>query len=201
MKRGKGLNIWFMVTLLFAMVGCAVSDVDRKVDFRRYKTFAWEKSVDKTENPIYNSDLINKNIKTTIEVEFAKRGIAFDPKDPDLVVSYKSYTEKKEAVSAGTAYGPYPFFPRMFYSYHYGWMFPYGVYNNPDRYTFTEGTLIVDIADGKTKEMIWRGTVSGNVDNVKKLQKQIEKGIRAIMKKYPVPESDNLLLPDQNTVS
>jgi hypothetical protein len=61
--------------------------------------------------------------------------------------------------------------------------------------------LIVDIKDGESKEIIWRGTVSGNVDNVRKLQKQIEKGIKAIMKKYPVPANDKLVLPDKKDVS
>ena len=197
----NGLNIVLIVTLLFTMAGCAVTDVDRSVDFNRYRTFAWGDSEVKVSNPKYNSDLINKNIKTTVENELAKRGITADSKDPDFLISYQTYTEKKETVTGGIPYSPYGLFPFRFYPYGFGWgWFPYA-YNPPRTNTFTEGTLIIDIEDARSKEVIWRGTVSGNVDNTKKLQRQIQKGIRAIMKKYPVPAPDKLVLPNEDNVS
>lgn len=202
MKR-IGLNIFVMLTLLLVAAGCAVTDVDRKADFNRYRTFSWGASEIKVENPVYNSDLINKNIKTTVENEFAKRGIVLDRKDPDLVVSYHTYTEKKEQLTNNYPYyGGYGFFPR-FYSYGFGWGFPYAGYYGygaAQPRTYTEGMLIIDIADANSKEVIWRGTVSGNVDNIKKLERQIEKGVRAIMKKYPTPASDKIQLPDKDAI-
>jgi hypothetical protein len=194
----NGLNIILIVTLLFAMAGCAVTDVDRSVDFNGYRTFAWGDSEIKVTNPGYDSDLINKNIRTTVESELAKRGITADAKDPDFLISYKTYTEKKETVTGGSAYGPYRLYPFRFYPYGFAWgWLPYA-YNPPRTDTYTEGTLIIDIEDARSKETIWRGTVSGNVDNMKKLQRQIQKGIRAIMKKYPVPAQDTLVLPSEN---
>jgi hypothetical protein len=67
--------------------------------------------------------------------------------------------------------------------------------------TFTEGTLIIDITDSKTKELVWRGTVSGNVDNVGDLEKQIRKGIKAILKKYPVTPQQPLPVEDKDAIS
>jgi hypothetical protein len=200
MKR-TGLNIVLVVTLLFSIAGCAVTDVDRSVDFSRYKTFAWGPSEIKTDNPKYKSDLINKNIKATVEDEFAKKGITRNTKDPDFLISYNTYTEEKESVSGGSPFygGAYPFYPMRFYRYRWG--FPYGMYNPPRTYSYTEGTLIIDITDRATKEVIWRGTVTGNVDNTKKLQRQIQKGIKAIMKKYPVATPDRLELPNEKDLS
>jgi hypothetical protein len=199
------LNFVLLACLLFGMAGCAVTDVDRKVDFSRYRTFAWGESDIKIQNPVYNSGLINKNIKTTVENEFAKRGITLDRKHPDLVVSYHTYTENKQHVSAANNaypfYGGYGFYPR-FYGYGFGWGMPYyGGYSSMN-YPYTEGTLIIDIADSRTDEVIWRGTVSGNVDNIKKLERQIEKGIKAIMKKYPAVPADQekLKLPEKNAI-
>jgi hypothetical protein len=62
----------------------------------------------------------------------------------------------------------------------------------PARRQYTEGTLILDIVDHQTDELVWRGSVSGNVDDVSTLKKQIEKGIKAIMKKYPVMPGERL---------
>lgn len=169
------------------MTGCAVTDFDRTIKFSNYKTFAWGKTNVKVMNPVYESDLIHKNIKRTIEEEFAKRGIVKQKNNPDFLVNYQTYTEEKEKTSGRPYFAspflyPYGFSPFM---YRWGWGFPYG-YGMPQTDKYTEGTLIIDILDTKTMELIWRGTVAGNVDDVAKLQKQIDKGVRAIMKKYPV---------------
>jgi len=61
--------------------------------------------------------------------------------------------------------------------------------------------LIIDILDAKSNEVVWRGTVTGKVDDVANLQKQIDKGIRAIMKKYPVtPDSAPISLDKKDNV-
>jgi hypothetical protein len=201
MKRVINFYLIF-AALLLLVTSCAVTDIDREVDFNRFKTFAWGTSEIKTENPVYNSDLINKNIKTTVENEFAKRGINYNSESPDFLVSYHTYTEQKQETSQNNAfYGPFMPFGFGFYPFGYGMRFPYGWSNNARTYTYTEGTLIIDIKDKKTDEVVWRGTVSGNVENVNGLQKQIRKGIKAIMKKYPVPAGEQLQLNDEKVVS
>ncbi|MBT1703359.1 DUF4136 domain-containing protein [Chryseosolibacter indicus] len=195
-------NIILFPVLLLLIASCAVTDFDRKVDFNRYKTFAWGESEIKVENPLHKSDLISKNIKTTVENEFAKRGISYNSKNPDFLVSYHTYTEKREETNSNNYfYGPYMPFSFRYIPFGYGWGFPYGWSNNYRNYTYTEGTLIIDITDRKTDEVVWRGSVSGNVNNTGNLQKQIRKGIKAIMKKYPVRANEELQLPDDKTIS
>ena len=45
---------------------------------------------------------------------------------------------------------------------------------------------MLDVIDNRTNELIWRGSIEGDVDNVNRLQKQVDKAVQAIMKKYPV---------------
>jgi hypothetical protein len=51
---------------------------------------------------------------------------------------------------------------------------------------YTEGTLLVDMYDTKTKQLIWRGTA---VDEVKekqdKREKQMAKASEKLFKKFP----------------
>src|ERR1044072_2081343 len=150
MKRVLSIHI-LLVTLLLGIGGCAVTDVDRTADFSHYKTFAWGKADIQVEHPAYRSDLINKNIKTTVEKEFAKRGILLNSKNPDFLVSYHTYTEKKERQTGGGYYG-YPFYPFRYYPFGWGWGMPYSWGGIPQVYTYTEGTLIIDITDRKTDE-------------------------------------------------
>lgn len=187
------------VLLLFMVAGCAVTDVDRSANFYNYRTFDWGKPVENVDDPVYKSELVTKNIRNTVEKEFAKRGITRDKKNPDFIVSYQTYAQEKQE-TRNRSYGYGPFFPWRFYSYYYGWGIPYP-YGYPERVSYTEGTLIVDITDSKTDELVWRGTVKGNVDDISSLQKQIQKGIKAILKKYPVTPQEPLTLPDDNVIS
>jgi hypothetical protein len=183
-------------TLLFFAGGCAVTDFDRTADFKQYRTFAWGESENKVDNPLYESKLIDKNIKMTVENEFAKRGIVHDKTDPDFLVSYRTYTEEKQETTGGSfnRFG-YFYHPFMLFPYSYAWGMPFGYGSTPRTYTYTSGTLIIDVIDKKTNDLVWRGSVKGNVDQASNLQRQIQKGIKAILKKYPVTPNEPLRLP------
>ncbi len=189
----KAINkINFLIGALFLMTGCAVTDVDKTVDFKSYNTYQWGPSEVKVTNPIYNSDLIGKNIRNTVNQELAKRGMREDSVNGDFIISYQTYTEKKEQTMANH-YQPFGFYPYGFFSYRFfpfAYGFPYGWNSRPVTTTVTEGTLIIDITDRKTNDLVWRGSVKGNVDSVSSLQNQIRKGIKAILKKYPVKPGD-----------
>jgi hypothetical protein len=199
--RTKNIYYLFIGLFLFGLAGCAVTDIDTSADFTRYKTFAWGKSEIDVSNPVYDSELINKRIRNSVEEEFAKRGIVKNSHNPDFIVRYSTFTEEKKRTSGGYPYS-YRFYPYGFYPFMYGWGYPFA-FRSPEHVTeYTEGTLILDIIDRRSDELVWRGSVSGDVENVSTLKKQIEKAIKAIMKKYPVNPDDPLNLEkDPNVIS
>lgn len=199
MKRAFNIYLLIASILFLGIGGCAVTDIDRSVDFTQYRSFAWGKSSVKVKNPAHDSDLIDKKIKLTIENELEKRGIRYDETNPDFRIRYQTYTEKEQRTRGNRYFGFNPFFHPFYYpfdGYRYGWGVPYWG-GQPEVYTYTEGTLIVDVIDARTNEQVWRGMVSGNVDNISALQKQLEKGIRAILKKYPVTPQEPLSIPEK----
>jgi hypothetical protein len=200
MRKNK-LYIVAVGLFLFGLSSCAVTDFDRSADFYQYKTFAWGKSEVDVSNPLYESDLIRKRIRHAVEEEFARRGIVKSNANPDFVVRYHTYTEEKERTTGGTPYS-YRYFPFRFYPFLYGWGYAYPFVDRPQTTEYTEGTLILDIIDRRSDELVWRGSVSGSVDDESRLRKQIEKGIKAIMKKYPVtPDQPVHLDPDRDVIS
>jgi hypothetical protein len=168
---------------------CAVTDVDRTADLAQYKTFGWGQSRLDVKKPAYKSDLIDSNIKADLKTEFVKKGVTYSAKKPDLLVSYEGYTETKERGYSGGSY----YYPYYFYPYYSIRVFPYGgsmmgplYWGGPEgSFTYTLGTLVVNIREQKTGKLVWRGVTQGNVDDLKSLNKNISKGIKAIMKKYP----------------
>jgi hypothetical protein len=195
----KKIYLLFAV-ILFGLSGCAVTDFDKSADFTRYKTFAWGESDINVKNPVYNSDLIRDRIRSTVEAEFAKRGIMKARNNPDFTVTYHTYTEKKRTATGAHPY-LYRYYPYGFYPFAFGYAYPYWMMG-PNHKEYTEGTLILDIFDNGSDELVWRGSVSGNVEDVGGLKKQIEKGIKAIMKKYPVsPDQPVKIGNDSNIIS
>jgi hypothetical protein len=189
--------IWFAFVLM--ATSCAITDMDPRADFSHYRTFAWGTANVEVKNPLYRGGLIDKEIKRTVESEFASRGISFNKKNPDFVVSYQTYTENKQGTYGGGAYG-YPYYPYGYY--RFGWWgmpyYGYGTYPQ-NSYSYTEGTLIIDITDKQTNELVWRGSVKGKL-SATGLRKQIDKGVKAIMKKYPVIPQQQLTIPDRHAI-
>ena len=54
----------------------AFTDYDKNTDFSRYKTYAWLKEDIRTgKNPVYDSQLISRNICEHVGLELSKRGM------------------------------------------------------------------------------------------------------------------------------
>src|SRR5688572_8613037 len=119
--KQSSYRLLLLAVIAALMAGCAAADIDKSTDFTRYKTFGWGTANVKAENPVYESDLIDANIRRTVKDEFAKRGITYNAKNPDFLVSYQTYTEKKRERSGGyygyPYYNPYRFYPFGFW----GW--------------------------------------------------------------------------------
>ncbi|GAB3502360.1 DUF4136 domain-containing protein [Spirosoma knui] len=165
------------------------TDYDRSVDFTRYHSYAFAKPSVKTgNNPIYNSPLLLENIQGNLARELKDRGLTYQKSTPDLLVKVHTYTENKTRNVLNSSY-PYAggFFP-----YRFGFWPYWGGYYGGQTYcqeNYTQGTLLVDMIDARTNKLLWRGAVQGVVDNPKRLERQVARGVRKIMKDYPVKAS------------
>ena len=174
------------------MIGLGISSAKAQVsthkdptaDFGNYRSFAWIQPDIQTRNPQYNNELVTKNIQTNVDDILLKKGMIINTKQPDLLLRFHTDTEK--ATTRGGSFGPtYPMIGyarvgRMLVPYNMGYWG--GGYTAP--FAYTKGTLVIDAIDAKTNKLVWQGSVSGAL-NARKIDKQIEKGVNKIMKKYP----------------
>jgi len=167
------------------------SDYDHAINFSQYHTFAWvAPDINVGKNPIYNNPLLHQNIEATFGSELVKRGLNEQTSDPDLLVSFHTYTEKKTRPSwnyGSPMYYPYAFgWGRGFFPY--GGFMPYGGYSNGGyaQVPYTQGTLVVDVTDAHSHQLVWRGVIQGAVDQASRLEKQVAKGIHKVMRDFPV---------------
>jgi hypothetical protein len=134
-------NIFELMICLTLIVfgGCspqetAYSDFDRSIDFTTYKTFGWLPSDSNSSNdPLYNNQIVKKNIKSEIERELKKRGFAMDTLNPDILVKFNLLVENKLGIISNPVYtNPNPNNQLNPIQPYNPFISNYGSYNNPN---------------------------------------------------------------------
>ena len=171
--------------LLVAFAGCSTmqvhSDYDPGASFVGLKTYDWEKAAKKvTGNPRLDDPALDQRIRGLIESQLATQGYTkVSGGTPDFLVGYHVALEKKLAVSTMNDY----------YGYRAGWGWSYGAGTGtmmPQSYTYEyeQGSLIIDVVNPKTHELMWRGSAQAEV-NRKKGNEQLTEAIKRILERFP----------------
>ncbi|RBW61397.1 DUF4136 domain-containing protein [Tenacibaculum sp. E3R01] len=175
MKLSKLLFLPIIALLAVSCVSVRVTtDYDTKVDFSKYKTFAfYKKGIDKA--PI--SDLDKKRIMRAIEAELIAKGMK-KSSSPDVLVSL--FTKSRERINVND---------NRFGGFWYPWYYGPSLMRVSQH---TEGTLFIDLLDAGKKELVWQGIGTGalSVSNVERKEARIKEFVKEIMAKYP-PGSQN----------
>jgi hypothetical protein len=155
---------------------------DEAYDFTTVKTFQWQANPDSSlekRNPFMHSRVV-----TAIEYELTATGLTEVQSNPDVYVTYHTSTENKvrlESDSYGYGFGGYGTVGWG----HYGYGMAYGgpVSTTTRVVEYDEGTLVVDIWDAKTKQLVWRGTATRVFsEDVDKAESQVVKIIKDMAK-------------------
>lgn len=165
--------------LAIFLAGCGpqirvFSDHDPDYDLWTYKTFDWGQKVEieAGKNPLHYNELNDKRIKAAVQEQMTARGYNLTSEAPDLLLHYHIIIDNQSVVTTepfGYRYGPY--WQRM----------------NTNIYSYREGTLILDLMDTNTKNLIWRGWAVMEVSgiNPEKVDGLIKTTVAKIFKKYP----------------
>jgi uncharacterized protein DUF4136 len=146
------------------------TDYDHSANFGQYKTYSWEKV--QTKDP-----LLVDRIKDAVNTALAARGWTQVDSGGDVSVVAMEITRNQQTVNT------------FYDGFGGGWR--WGGFG--DATTTTEnykvGTLVVDLFDTKSKNLIWRGSSSDTLsNNSEKNTKNLDKGVQKMFAHFP-PES------------
>jgi len=155
-----------------------ISDHDPNADFSSYKTYGWLEREDSMEELL--PDHLRLRLRRVTEDVLAEKGLEPSPAPPqtDLLLTYHFGASKEFQVN----YMPYSPYRPWGYGYWGGYG---GGYTEVRRYT--EGTLVLDIVDARTHQLVWVGSISKEIRSVNPPGKRIEKTISKLLKNYPPP--------------
>ncbi len=151
-------------------------DYDHAVDFSGYSTYAWMERDNSIEAQL--PEHLRLRLRRVTEDVLADKGLEPSPAPPqtDLLLTFY-YGARDEIAVHHVAYSPYS--P---WGYGYWGGFNYG-YTEVRQYK--EGTLVLDIVDAHTHQLVWVGTLEKEVRSVNPSGKRIEKVIKKLLKNFP----------------
>jgi uncharacterized protein DUF4136 len=151
----------------------------RGTDFSKYRTYKWVQ-IPKAQYP---NQILDGQIKQAIEAQLSLKGLTKTEDNPDLYVTYQAAVNQEKQWNSYSTGGD-----------HWGWG-GWGGWGGMQTSTTTSstiniGTLSVDLYDVATKQQIWRGDASktlGSGKDPQKVQKNLNKAMAKLFKKYPPP--------------
>ena len=174
---------------LFIMAGCSSeirvsSDHDPDYDLKKYRTFDWLKitNIELEKNPLYYNELNDKRIKSAVQEHLKRKGYLLSEEHPDLIVHYHIIVDDRSVVTTD------PF--GYFYS-------PFWTHLQTTVRQYREGTLIVDIMESKTNNLIWRGWAASPIDEVytsEKIESLVKTAVAIIRDGPPVSDDSAMNL-------
>jgi hypothetical protein len=165
--------------LSFVSAGAFAQDVkvdfDKAADFTKYKTFAIKLGTS------WNNPLSEKRVLAEIQQGLTEKGwtATTDDAKADAIVVLHGATEKQKSLNTfySGGYGGY------------GWRGGWGGGMSSSTTTvdeYTVGTLVVDIFDAKSKQLVYRGTASDELSNKpEKNAKKLAKASDKLFKDFP----------------
>jgi hypothetical protein len=170
MKRNLLISAVFITGAALLFAADVKTDYSHSVDFGNYHTYSWLK-VDA------GNSLWQDRIQRDVDNELSAKGWMQVPSGGDAAVSAFGSTHNQQTL-------------QTFYDgFGGGWR--WRGFGGPDLATTTVentpvGTLVVDIFDARTKQLIWRGsaekTLSGKPE---KNDKKLEDSVQSMFKHFP----------------
>jgi hypothetical protein len=173
--------------LALALLACATievsSDWNPAADFSRLHTWAWlAQERPASGDPRLDSALLDARIRSAVESELGARGFAkAEAGAADFLVAYHVALERKlVATTIDDYYGGvgYRHWPRPGYSQTYV-------------HEFEVGSLMLDVLDPRSRELIWRGTAQAEIlpaATPEEREARVREGVRRILERFP-PQS------------
>jgi len=145
-------------------------------------------AVSSTNDPMLVNSISNRALRNDLAHEFASLGYVANDSNPDFCVAYYASTNQKLDVTYwdyGYAWRPH-WWSGWGRRYGRGWGGDWGMQSSPMVTQYTEGTVIVDVIDPKTKDLLWRGQgVAAVSNNEQQYEQELQKTVEAIVDKFP----------------
>lgn len=167
-RIGVGLTV-----ALMACMAAAGQDVRYNfmpgTDFSKYHTYKWVP----IEGGAHPNQIMDSEIKQAVDAQLAAKGLTKTDSDKaDLFVGYQIAVDQE----------------KQWNGYGMGGGLRWGGMATATQSTINIGTLVLDMYDPATKQLVWTGNATKSIDpssNQEKNMKSLNKAMQKLLKNYP----------------
>lgn len=168
-KLAMGL-VLTLVTCIAVSAQDVTSNAMPGTDFSKYHTYKWVT----IEGAKYPNQIVDAQIKQSIDAQLATKGLTkVDGDKADLYIGYQTSLAQQEQWNA---YG-------MGGGVRWG-----GGMATATQSTISTGTLVVDMYDPATKQLVWTGRATKTIEpnnSQQKKQKNLDNAMKKLLKNFP----------------
>lgn len=193
------IQIFSIITVLFLFTQCGPTVQTSKtsnVDLDKFDTYAYLPSPDTVDYDQLSGEVVEEKTMTAINNEMQEAGYNIDKDNPDLLVKTHVMLDKDIETYADPIYSTYDYYypgftvgyPSPYYYTNYSAV-PEVVGYDIDAIPYTEGTMVVDIINTKTNEIVWRGWAEEETITAENFQEDLRNYVNEIFDEYPVDDA------------
>jgi len=146
-------------------------DYDQGLDFSRFKTFAWSPAQTPAPNPA-NHIRITRAVEQTLE----GRGLAKSTDGrPDVYLMYQGRVGDKVKVSSKNTGGYWE---------------PTNLRTMVDVGKVKEGTLVLEMYDAQSKDIVWRGVATSVGVRPDRMEEEIKAAVKKLLEAFPPQKAE-----------
>lgn len=171
-------RVWLVLALALLACGAAsAQDVHYNfmpgTNFAKYHTYKWV-AIEGASHP---NQIVDAQIKQAVDAQLATKGLTKTDSDKaDLYIGYQIAVDQE----------------RQWNAYGMGGGLRWGGMASATSSTISNGTLVVDMYDPTSKQLVWTGNATKTLDpsgNQEKNQKNLDKAMQKLLKNYPPKQS------------
>jgi len=161
-----GVALW---TCAVALAQDVKSNFMPGTDFSKYHTYKWVN----IEGGAHPNQIVDAEIKQAVDAQLSSKGMTKTTDEKaDLYVAYQIAVDQEKQWNA----------------YGMGGGVRFGGMGSATSSTISVGTLVLDMYDPGTKQLVWTGNATKTIDpssNQEKNQKSLNKAMAKLLKNYP----------------
>src|SRR6266403_4260704 len=173
MKLLRFITVCAAVSLVATTAGFAQhvqTDFDHQANFAQYKTYSWQEI-----KP--GASLWDSRIKDAVNAQLEAKGLAQVADGGDIAIVAIKTSQTQRTLQT--------FYDGLGGGWRWRGMGGFGQSTTTEQ-DYKQGTLVVDLYDAKTKQLIWRGSAQDTLsDKATKNEKNLDKGVAKMFKAFP----------------
>jgi hypothetical protein len=170
------------------------TDFDPAIDFSRLKTYSFIGGQELTRTGLLADPTIRERLKNFISGAMEPRGLQEIPIDQKYDLAVRYWVARQHKTEETIVSNPDPFFAGYpaYWTGAWYWSYQEYVVNN-----YVQGTLVVDLIDPMTKDLVWRTFLRQRIEDREKAYTEAKKNLAKSFAMFPPSPRDKEKMRDR----